>query len=584
MKLPLLTAALGVAAFVPFVHAQLVPVSAPWPSTLGASGTFRSAETGHLTVDGNIDLVVERGGAVVLCSAIGVYSSFFELDDSANHFDVLHRGSPLAGDAVAIVDDTGLTLHWLSSTGDSFDSLVLDGAAWANAVRVRCDDADGFYADDIVGLAADRRTFLACVSAEGATFVPAAPVTVPNEVSDFVLIQWDADPALEIAMLTSVGLEIRDSDGTFLTDVRDYPAGGRLVAVGVSGTSQQKIAWVTLHPNGVNELLVVGDASGFDATQVMAPLQTVGLEAADVDGDGGDDLIITGKSGYRALIAFQQSGSPSFWFGASTFVIVALVEEDPWAPAPYLETALAAADVDGDGDIDLVCPIDRPEPQADLVSRVESTVIAAATLKPVLPFTFEYVYEGDELIGQADLLIDLMAPEAPDSEIPAEATHVDLIVWRSDGDGESPTRVAIQHDTIDLASPEGQFPIELAVAIDEPQWPFAAIYSLEIRYVERNAEGGIVQAFPARIGTFSADSLLVESWHLNPALSVYSAVIPDESGGGGGGGGSQQQQQGGDPPQSSVEAGGFIETPLIPSFVVNEIEDPGEPEVPMSGS
>lgn len=598
MKPIVLTAALGV-ALAPIAQSQLVPSSDPWPAALGAGGTFHGSEIGYIIPNGDLDLVVERGGSIVVCSAIGIHSSFYEVASSAISFDVVFRGSPFGADAVAIVDGQGLTLHWLNAAGDAFDSVALGSNAWNGAARIRSGDADGLYGSDIVGLAADHRTFLSCLSttsAGGTSFVDGPSTVVPNDVSDFVLIQWDADAELEVAMLTTAGLEIREPDGTLITSVTAYPTGGRLVAIDVEGTAQQKVAWVTLHPNAVNELLIVGNASGFEAAQMLAPLQTVGLEAADIDGDGNGDLIFTGKTGYYALIAFQQAGSPSFGFGPSMFIIVDLVA-DPGSAAPNLEAEPAAADIDGDGDVDVVCAIDRPDPGVDVVSRVANTVIDAEVYRPLLPPSFTYAFEGEEVIGQADLSIVLPSPTAPANEVPAAATHVDVVVWRSEGDGENPGRVAVQHDTIDLSAPEGQFPLTLNVVIDEPQWPFDAIYAIEIRYVERDGAGELLQAFPARIGIFTADSVLLDEWHLNPEVSVYSAIIPDDSsgggsggggsGGGGSGGGSQQQEQqqgGGDPPHSSVEAGGFIETPLIPSFPINEIEDPDEPDLPPAGS
>ena len=174
-----------------------------------------------------------------------------------------------------------------------------------------------------------------------------------NTVQESILADADADGDLDLFLATVWGIELHlnDGAGTF-TDAsagRVPPGQTWTLALGLGDVDDDGDADLVLGNNGVQNQLWLNDGAGFftDVTATSLPPDTDATGAVvlgDVDGDGDLDVVFGERGGI---------GRPDRLLvndGAGVFT-----DATGQLPALLAKTeALAAGDVDGDGDLDLV--------------------------------------------------------------------------------------------------------------------------------------------------------------------------------------------------------------------------------------
>jgi hypothetical protein len=196
-------------------------------------------------------------------------------------------------------------------------------------------DLNGDGRDDFV-LAYGRTVMVVHGNSQGTVAVSQSWVR-PLYVRDLVVTPVDADTAPDLAIMDDDGVELHlNQGGTFGASAATIPLpvwpGSALRAGQMNGVGGNDLVVVSSIAAGI----FPWNGAGFDfqlyAHDVADAMSAVG----DVDGDGDDDLVLFGMSGYRLLRQLAPS----------VFALEPVVAGGP---------ATGLADVDLDGDLDGVC-------------------------------------------------------------------------------------------------------------------------------------------------------------------------------------------------------------------------------------
>ncbi len=606
--LPLVLALLlAGAAFAPAAGAG--PLGDPWPAGLGGAGPFTRTVVGQFTYDRVPDACVLKGGEAVLAYGPGVYRAYAVVATDVADVARFTRTGAGSVDRILTVGGDGLVAHTLRTTGVSFLAETLD-AGWATVVRLRSANVDGVGGQDVVGLDGDGVTFrrLTASTPGGLPDVALPSFVAPHPVTEFEFVQWDLDPALELACLSTVGLEVFDDDGAPLFLEGGAPAGGVLAAFRQADRATERLAWISAASPGSNAVFVVCDASGTEFVDLLAPIGPAGIAAFDVNGDGHDDLAISGTSAQQLLVALNRTDSPgftqTFTWGPGDFLLLP-ASDTPSAPAPTAAVAAAPIDLDGDGDLDALLPVDASPELAEIVN----TFVDADLQRPdVIELEWEDLgapgggggepggggggggggsqesggqtqsqsqsHDGDEGLditgsGRVHVTVD----ENPN--LPADATHLQVIVWRAESYAAATAPVAVQTPApTPLPADSSGWPMTLTFEIDEPAYPFPAVHYLEIRAIDDGSLGTPARAFPALVGGFAVDLPTIDLLELEEPGGIVRAATWF----------TQDQQGEEQHPHSSLQIGALVEVPDVDDYVIGTIPVPeAEEEDPPPG-
>ncbi len=147
--------------------------------------------------------------------------------------------------------------------------------------------------------------------------------------------------------------------------ISSFPGASRLAAGDLDGdgdtdlaaisVDQQRLAWLE-HPADVTKLWI-----GYVIGQFTAEIDNrlpVDVTVADIDGDGANDIVMGGAD--PGTLSYFRAGADRKLFWKETFIDIMAT-----AGSPGL---FAAGDIDNDGEIDVIAPIDAVDDRNDRVS------------------------------------------------------------------------------------------------------------------------------------------------------------------------------------------------------------------------
>ena len=551
---------------------QVERVDKPWPAGLAPNGVFGKVVAGQVSSDQILDAVILKGGVPVFSYGTAQYNSFSEIESTAvADVEILKGGSPDGRDLIVTVDAAGLETFSLADQATTFNRRFLKGGAWRQVRQLRVGQIEGTTTNVLAGLEVTGASLQILTSAAtgGAPFVEGPSIVFNNQVIDFVVAQWDSDPLPEFVGLTVAGLEVRDDDGSHLATLASNLTGTLIARFRQAGDAHDRIAWVELGSDGSTHFLTVADQLGVEPRLDVGMLGAVGLVSAGVAPTGHDDLIFSGTAAHYLLVLFNQTGLPgaTATFGTHPGGFLFLETKDqPNDPATGTQAVPAVADFDHDGDTDLLFPVDSVAKLTLSFNLLEDANAQVPNLVNILHFNadeYDFVSGGfagsgtpsSEPSGQAVLEFEL----ADNPNAPANATHIDLVVWRQDLLAADVASTAVQHATVALPV---AWPVFIPMLIDELEHPFDAVYSAELRYIRLDPADSLLETYPTRSGRYATlqpdlDALLLlsgatEYHHVLMYAELDSGTLP-----------------------SSAEVGGFVEPLDIPDFVDGSIPAPG---------
>ncbi|MCA8973712.1 MAG: VCBS repeat-containing protein [Planctomycetes bacterium] len=446
----------------PKEDAAIQPHSRAWPAALSRVGSLRRSQTAGLTAHGIPDVIVLDGDRVVAFAAPGIHSHIDAIPGtetlSVNDFTVLSgRGNDNddnpAHDALALACVQGLEiLRFDPGTGVS-DLRNVGGQSLANAQLVA-----SHRMDPNTMFAVDAANNLQCLVDSGGGYLALGSGTRLSSASlDMECIDWEGDGDVDVAVLMTTGLEVFDSQGVQLASFPGSHASGDLCRFHQAGGDS--IAW--LHPQGAASEITVATGWAAPASVAVAlPQNYVGVSGGDWTDDGLDELTLstTDNLDTTVLLSLNNPAGP-FYYHYLTAFDVAVAPSVHGGRSPNL-CAPVVADFDGDGDSDLLMPIEDEVAQPDTSSYTlaDSKIIHRA-FEPRQP---EYLY----MTGEPEYLSAHPGETHGTIVIPVEPaagfSHMHVVFWLLNLDGKieaiAPTQALVSAQTL-LSGPHVEMPI-----------------------------------------------------------------------------------------------------------------------------
>jgi hypothetical protein len=492
MKNPLLLLAMALAGAAP--AQTVVPFQgdkhwSSWPASLSDPGPFERAVSGQFTPDGALDVALIDGSELVLLTNP---DEFFAASKVATAVADLERlaGAGAAGlDALATVGSSGLKRYWYDASSASFPSAAIGSSAWMGARLVRSADVNADGLADLVGLAADGQTVLQEIATSPTAFSAGPSSAALATVRNLVLLQWDTDSPLEVALLTDLSVEVRELGGTLLDQFAAATPGGTFCAIGQTGTAQERLVWLTEYAPPAFQYLLVLSPGGVSDVVDLGALDAFAVVPTDYDLDGDDDILISHKFSYE-LLWIENQRTPQAPSGPSFTPIGdrKVFEVVNPGPAPQNEAWPVAADFDGDGDDDVAFAN-----QGELRFNVyRGEAVSQDTRRASV---ISGIYTPGLLGGNGTLSLVLGAPPA----IPAGVTHLEVRAWRQATCGAPLDLGAVAVKSYALPA---LWPIAASLTLPETSTSFVDNYEVHVRLVKRNSAGAVTKVYPSTVGTF----------------------------------------------------------------------------------
>jgi hypothetical protein len=523
MKPQLFAAALSITAAVPVCASELCPFTGTifadaWAPTFGDAGRFGRSEAGELSGDGVPDALLFDGDRPVLLIDPDQYYAPIELPLSATDGSILRALDGCSRGSIALVGPSGLQLASFDPADAHFDISLVQATTWAGAKLVRCADLDGAGGEDVIALGADRRSLLRLMRVGPASFTPAPTLHALADVLDIVPLQWDLDPAAEMAVLTSAGLQVYDDTGAVLAAWSSALPGGTITRVHEARRDLDRLVWITAYAPPAQQWLLTVSSVGFDSWLDLGALDAVACIGADFDADGDDDLLISHRYSLD-LVWIENARSDSDPDAVSFTNSTARVKLFRVGPCDLSATDNSAwpalADFDGDGDLDVVfgveCTAEVQTIRGDWTHEADQQVsIAAASYG---------------LVQAGGLTLQLSPPHV----VAAGATSLEVDLRRRSAVGAAIEDHAIQHLEIPLPS---QWPAAVTLAIPETQISFTNIYDVQLRLVTRDAAGMRTHVFPTTAASFAMQNSVVTELLSAPEAGdpiLVDAILPQDA-------------------------------------------------------
>ena len=491
-----------------------------WPSTIGSTGAFGRSESGDFDGDGTPDVLLFDGPRPVVLFAPDQFFAPLELAAPAQDGCVVAGGAP-GRDAIALVAPAGLSLVRFDPLTGQLSSQLTAAGAWAGARLVRAAQLDGHGAQDVCGIAADRRTVLCLREVASGAPVASATFQALSDVYDVLAIEWDGDAQSELAILSHAGLHIHELDGVLRAGWSSAWPGGAIARVRQAGAVHDRVAWVSAFAPPLQQTLLTVSPSGIESSLGLGALDVVAALGADFDGDGDDDLLLSHRHSHQLLwienerdITATQAVSFDAFDSAKVLIEVGPVGEQ----APQNASWPALADFDGDGDLDIVFAVERTASVHVIRGDWNDETRERVTLDAA-----RYDVEA----GQGVLELDLDAPLA----LPVDATHVEWVLRRRSNVADAVDAIAVAQGNVTV---HASWPLSLSLAIPQASLGFADVYDVQMRLVALDSAGARTHVHPTTVGSFtvlpSSATTLAGSADAEFALSVtLLAPAPENS-------------------------------------------------------
>lgn len=325
--------------------------------------------TGDFDGDSLADLAYLHGALLEVMFAPALFMSQYDDVTSATDVAVLPGiGSPPT-DSLLTVGSSGLTRLTLSYGGSqAFWLQTTLEAGWAGALRVDCREVSG--QTWVFGLQSDARSVRARAKGVGTGWVEGPLFTTTFDVSEIAALDYDGGGDLELAVVGEHRWEIwRRSGAPFQPWV--LAASGThgsfdLLDVAVGAQDGSLTEWLALlaahHTDPTRSFVIVHDLLGTQTpVEVDGQPEAVAMAAGDFDASGDDDLVLSIRASFDALVLTNQGtgSSPAFDGDRSgSFPPTATVDIPATLGSPAdTQAQPAAADLDNDDRMDFCLPI-----------------------------------------------------------------------------------------------------------------------------------------------------------------------------------------------------------------------------------
>lgn len=479
------------------------------------TGALGKAVAAEFTSDGMCDAAFLVGSQPVIAYNVSIHQALENLPWTCTDITAFPRASTGLRADLALVSPRGLERVYWDSNAKAPTRVALGGTAWSGALRVRCGDIDGSGFNDLIGLAADGRTLL--ILADPMSGAASSSFTLPHDVYDFDVIDWDGSGASELVAATAGGIRILSGTGASVEWFGGGAPTDRICVLRDSGPGADRLAGCVKMAGGQSWLYAI-DSVSVDTPLFLGELDLVSMTSGDVDGDGDADLVLSQRNTNELLALFAQpAGSgASFSFAAGAYEFLPTAGSP--APAPENSATPAVADFDGDGDDDVLFPVQTMG--AMLFFRSDS-IDHVAQAPTVLGGTYTYFEE----FGTGELALQIAPPATTPS---IGATHLETTMWKQSTASSATSSPAESWEATSWTAP---LPSSVTLRIDAPLGD-SSIHNVTFRLIKLDASGAIVAGGPTMNWAFftsnAANQVFSDLNAVNAAefLPISLTIVP----------------------------------------------------------
>lgn len=482
-----------------------IPQETSWIGLAG-QGAFSRACAGDFDADGFPDAAFLRGSQIVLGISPGSNPWSLPADYFANDFAILALED--GRDAVIFVRSAGVYQGTLSSSG-AFTALALAQGAWANAKLVEVGDTDigGNLTPVIVGVMSDLRTLRKLLPSSGEW--SSSPISLSpalqSDAQEIALSDLNGDQELELVIAAGSTLAIYELDGSLAASYSysGYTTTG--LAVGHMGDGSDWIAWTAV--SGGTDCVLAFDQGGLKSMPSLGSVGVVSVASAEWTADGHSDLVLGLDEASADFWVLTNTGTnaPSFSTSAYTAFDIGSTQTNA--------SQAAVADVDADGDEDLLCPVAGTSTAALCRNGKKNhhllealIVLGAEAIGDLLAIP----HEACSVAPVNDSYTLQIRVSRPPSGEAAQATHVAYAAWKQSDPGNEPQRSLWETDPVAVVPQlwtSVEVPVDIPIYLPDPGnhgcgqpgVTTTHIYYVELQLQERNVSGALVREFPAKL-------------------------------------------------------------------------------------
>lgn len=459
-------------------------------------GVFKRTDQGDFDGDGVPDMVVHRDSRLEVMLAPGLYDQILYGPDGVSAYGVCPPTSTSKRETLLVSRGLGLEQFELDTVTGQWTGQVL-AQSWADAPLVMVHEMINTVA--VLAVMPDGRTVRCLYRVDDQWFEQPMLVS-PEVIRDLCVFEFDGGGQIEVAVATDSALWVYDSTGELR---QSFPVGDAVsVAIGrvrLKLSARDGVAWLVTRTQGVQQLIVLSP-TGITPPEHLAyiPL-VVDMETGDIDGDGDWDIVLSHTTDHNAMVLMNQSDGWTTSFDKDTPAGLRVVKFGPKGlTSPSNETRPSLGDVDGDGDSDLLLPIQSSGEM--FVWR--SAKVDESKFDPTIDLGQPEFACNLEALGGGDLSMTLrLEVDLPEG---TPATHVELVVWHRASSTTPTEPVAVQRVLVPI---DGTAPQSLTAQVLLPQVPdlvpgtdvrFEGLYFWAQRAV-RVENGVVTQRWHARV-------------------------------------------------------------------------------------
>lgn len=491
-----------------------------WKPEVATDGSFGYATSGLLTGNGVPDVVTMRGDRAFLVTAPGVHESVQLLpmlgaDQSVSAIAVVPRPTSAVCDTLLLAGPSGLRAWRFTPSATPIvpTPILLQAGAWIGARNLRVLTRDASGARRVVGSNATGSLLLwADLDGPRTHVIASGSIDLGAPVVALEPLDWNDDGNEDLVVVTATGMRVLqrivDHGIETLVDLVSptpylWPATSACMARVDVGAREHDIAIVVpkLPGQDAGSWFFLFGATRFEILD-LGSVVVRGIASGDTDGDGCSDLLLTTNRNSVAYTLKNARGivpsSPAtFSFTPGwAFSLATAPESVPAAPSSAWPVL---ADMDADGDVDLVMPVENPGLPTCLLAFATNSRISAAS--PVAITNGGYYVVVDPITAETTSVQSRF--DLDWSAVGAPFTHVEVTVWRSLPNLAGLVRTAVTRFYIPVGNVEHSFRFDST-------WAFVrdgGTHDLVIRPVV--AAGGVVQ----RVGQSTCGTLVYEGWN-----------------------------------------------------------------------
>ncbi|MEQ8765707.1 MAG: FG-GAP-like repeat-containing protein [Planctomycetota bacterium] len=449
---------------------------------------FTRTLVGHFSAEPQADVAFLRDEQVIILTGPASFDAALRVPEPTPVTAIGRRILSGRNEVLVCANDGLIIWTHSESTGDLDGSPYGRIAYWQNALWVGAGQLDRQHGQDFYGIRSNGNQAIILLAAASGFQIDTLFSIAPG-AQEITHCDFAGDGLPELVVTTPNGVYVYAIDGTPITSF--LTSGSKSVTAFPldDGTSRERIVWVVDPAPGMGSIQIIGTNGGSSPVQLqslpLGAIVPVAVAAGDLDGDGDKDLALSQRSSHDVLLI--ENTSTGYDLGS-----VVTVPLGPAGSAPTNSAHPAIGDLDNDGDLDVFFPVQSSGRAVLFKNHLVEERLQTPALSGSVLYSSGYPTETSPYTG----FLNIHLVDSP--QIPSGATHVEVMAWRKNG---------LASSTDPAATNLFRAPISSGPNYDAGQFIFenpdsSVVFWLQ-RYVELEAgTENYVQAFPGRTFAF----------------------------------------------------------------------------------